>query len=174
MWGYTLISELELDASGSYVASPELLSRIVSELQCGLPLSDRPYREVANRLSISEKQLMNLLRGMLRDGSIRRIGVVPNHYALGYTHNLMTVWDVDDLHAERLGQKVGELCFVSHCYLRPRANAWPYNLFAMVHGKTQTEVDIQKQQICELLGDTCTDYSSLRSTKILKKTGLRI
>jgi DNA-binding Lrp family transcriptional regulator len=74
-------------------------------------------------------------------GIIRRIAIAPNHYALGMTANGMSVWDVEDAQAETLGAQVGALDFVSHCYLRPRAPVWPYNLFAMLHGTQRAEVE---------------------------------
>jgi hypothetical protein len=73
-----------------------------------------------------------------------------------------------------MGRKVGQLEFVSHCYHRPRhLPEWPYNLFAMVHGKTQEAVEKQIQQISELLNDSNLGCDVLYSTKILKKTGFR-
>ena len=69
---------------------------------------------------------------MLSSGIIRRIGAVPNHYRLGLKANGMTVWDVADEQADELGMQIGQLDFVSHCYLRPRhLPVWRYNLFAM-------------------------------------------
>jgi len=50
---------------------------------------------------------------------------------------------------------------------------WMYNLFAMVHGKSQQDVDQQIQQISDLLGDYNLGCDVLYSTKILKKTGFR-
>jgi DNA-binding Lrp family transcriptional regulator len=86
----------------------------------------------------------------------------------------MTVWNVADEIIDELGQKVGQLEFVSHCYHRPRhLPEWPYNLFAMVHGKTREDVDQQIQQITHLLGDANQGCDVLYSTKILKKTGFR-
>ena len=87
----------------------------------------------------------------------------------------MTVWDIDDEHIERLGKQVAELAFVSHCYQRPRHQPdWPYNLFAMIHSKTQQDADQQVAAIADLLGDCARGHEVLYSTKILKKTGLRI
>ena len=78
---------------------------------------------------------------MLASGIIRRIGAVPNHYRLGLTANGMTVWDVDEDKVIELGNIIGQLDFVSHCYQRPRhLPVWPYNLFAMVHGHDRDEV----------------------------------
>jgi DNA-binding Lrp family transcriptional regulator len=106
---------------------------------------------------------------------IRRIGAVPNHYALGYKANGMTVWDVPDEKVDELGERVGALDFVSHCYRRPRhLPEWPYNFFAMVHGHDKPEVEAQVHRIAELLGDADRGHDILFSTRILKKTGLRI
>jgi hypothetical protein len=77
--------------------------------------------------------------------------------------------------AADLGQKVGALEFVSHCYLRPRALPdWPYNLFAMVHGGDRAEVEDKRARIADLLGPGCRASDILYSTRILKKTGLRL
>jgi DNA-binding Lrp family transcriptional regulator len=59
------------------------------------------------------------MQRMLDTGVIRRIGAVPNHYAIGYTANGMSVWDVDDARIDELGARVGALEFVTHCYRRP-------------------------------------------------------
>ena len=86
----------------------------------------------------------------------------------------MSVWDVADDRASELGPRVGALEFVSHCYLRPRAEGWPYNLFAMIHGHDRPEVEAKRAEISALLGDACRESDILYSTRILKKTGLRL
>ena len=157
-------------------ARPDNIDRaIIEATQAGLPLVAQPYREIAERLGLAEADVMERISAMLQAGVIRRIGVVPNHYALGLAANGMSVWDVNDRRAERLGRAVGALDFVSHCYLRPRRlPVWPYNLFAMVHGKTRAEVEAKARVIGELLGSDCRSHDILYSTRILKKTGLRI
>ena len=77
--------------------------------------------------------------------------------------------------AEHLGTMVGALPEVTHCYRRPRhLPQWPYNLFAMVHGATREEVQAQAEHIAALLGAHCRGHDILFSTRILKKTGLRL
>jgi len=115
------------------------------------------------------------MQRMLETGVIRRIGAVPNHYRLGYKANGMTVWNVPDERVCELGKKIGALEFVSHCYHRPRhLPEWPYNLFAMVHGHDRDEVAGQIETIARLLGDADRGHDVLYSTRILKKTGLRL
>ncbi len=153
----------------------QLDRRIVLATQAGLPLDARPYHWLAAELGVEPDVLMERFRVMLHEGRIRRIGVVPNHYRLGYSANGMSVWDVPDEDIEAIGKQVGELDIVSHCYHRPRRLPdWPYNLFAMLHGHSQEEVRNKVEQIAQLLGDKARRHDVLFSTRILKKTGLRI
>lgn len=148
---------------------------IIVATQAGLPLVARPYHAIAETLQMDVAQVMARLRRMQASGVIRRLGVVPNHYALGYRANGMSVWDVPDDQVDRLGAAVGALDFVSHCYGRPRRlPLWPYNLFAMVHGKSRAEVASQVAMIASLLGAHARAHAILYSTRILKKTGLRL
>jgi len=87
----------------------------------------------------------------------------------------MSVWDVADDQVDELGEQIGRLAFVSHCYRRPRhPPQWPYNLFAMLHGKSREEVTAYAEEIRALLGEACRASDILYSQGILKKTGLRI
>lgn len=149
--------------------------RIVQATQAGLPLTPRPYHAVAEQLGVAPDDVMRRMQRMLDLGIIRRIGAVPNHYALGYRANGMTVWDVADDRVDELGERIGQLAFVTHCYQRPRhLPNWPYNLFAMVHGKARDEVEAKARLIAEVLGEASRGHDILYSSRILKKTGLRI
>jgi DNA-binding Lrp family transcriptional regulator len=153
----------------------DLERRLVVATQGGLPLVPRPYHVLAEQLGVPVEHVLARLSGMLERGIIRRIGAVPNHYAIGYTANGMSVWDVPDERIDELGARIGALEFVTHCYHRPRKlPAWPYSLFAMVHGSSREEVLAKVAQIAELLGADCRAHDVLFSTQILKKTGLRI
>ncbi|MHA7774642.1 siroheme decarboxylase subunit beta [Roseibium sp. M-1] len=148
---------------------------IVEATQAGLPLVPAPFAVVAENLGLSEAELIDRLKRLKEDGIIRRIGAAPNHYRLGMTANGMTVWNVVDAKVDALGEKVGALSFVTHCYRRPRALPdWPYNLFAMVHGENREEVMAKRTEIAALLGDAAQAGDILFSTRILKKTGMRL
>ena len=148
---------------------------IVRATQAGLPLCREPYRAVAEQLGLTTEEVLARLAHLLATGVIRRIGAVPNHYALGYRANGMSVWDVEDEMVSVLGPKVGALPAVSHCYRRPRhPPVWPYNLFAMVHARSRAEVESEVAAIADMLGSACRAHEVLYSTAILKKTGLRL
>jgi siroheme decarboxylase len=157
---------------------------LIVTTQGGLPLVARPYQVIGEQVGIAGDEVMRRLQALLDSGIIRRIGAVPNHYAIGWTANGMTVWDVADERVDELGARVGALEFVTHCYRRPRRVAstlgvralpdWPYNLFAMVHGASRAEVADKAAIIATLLGAACRAKEILFSTRILKKSGLRI
>jgi DNA-binding Lrp family transcriptional regulator len=149
--------------------------RIIAATQAGLPLVSEPYAQIADELGLIEDALCDRLRAMQASGVIRRIAVAPNHFKLGMTFNGMSVWNVADDQVAELGQMVGNLDGVTHCYERPRALPdWPYNLFAMLHGSSREDVEAQRVEIAALLGDACQGHDILYSTRILKKTGLRL
>jgi len=149
--------------------------QLVLATQAGLPLCPQPYDQIAADLQLPVEEVMWRLRRLLHLGVIRRIGAVPNHYRLGYRANGMSVWDVADERLGELGREVGALDFVSHCYHRPRRlPQWRYNLFAMVHGHSRDEVHEQVARIAALLGPASRAHTVLFSTRILKKTGLRL
>ena len=149
--------------------------RIMVATQAGLPLAARPYHAVAERLGLPPAEVMERIERMQQRGIIRRIGAVPNHYAVGVRANGMAVWDVDDREVDAVGRRVGALSFVSHCYRRRRhLPVWPYNLFAMMHGRTRDEVEARVREISALIGAAARTSDVLYSVRILKKTGMRI
>jgi DNA-binding Lrp family transcriptional regulator len=152
---------------------------LVVEIQDGLPITATPYRDVADALGTDVDWVVRTIKRFEIEGKIRRVGVVPNHYALGYTENGMTVWDVPDDVVDEVGPAVASLPFVTHCYRRPRhEGVWPYNVFAMTHGRSEAESDARIERVRETMADHWDvgddDWDTLFSTRILKKTGIRL
>lgn len=148
---------------------------IIRATQAGLPLVPQPYQAVADELGVAADEVMARIRRLLALGIIRRIGAVPNHYALGYRANGMSVWNIPDERVSICGQQVGALSFVSHCYHRARQLPdWPYNLFAMIHGRDRSAVEQRVETIAVLLKDDNLGHEVLYSTRLFKKTGLRL
>jgi DNA-binding Lrp family transcriptional regulator len=149
--------------------------RLVKATAAGLPLVPRPYEAVGAAIGMESAEVRRRLQALMDRGVIRRIGAVPNHYALGYRANGMSVWDVPDEKIAEIGVRVGALDFVSHCYERPRRLPdWPFNLFAMVHGRSRAEVEEKVAAIAALIGGDCRAHRVLYSSRILKKSGFRL
>jgi len=149
--------------------------RLILATQAGLPLTSRPFATVGAQLGIEESEVIERFKRLKAAGVVRRIAVVPNHYAVGYRANAMTVWDVPDDRIDEVGRRVGALDFVSHCYRRPRhIPAWRYNLFAMVHGRDREEAERRITKLRAVIGEDAEAHDVLWSRRILKKTGLRL
>ena len=152
---------------------------LVLAVQDGLPLTATPYADVADEIDQPVEWVLATLQRFDREGKVRRVGVVPNHYALGYTENGMTVWNVPDDRVDEVGPAVASLEFVTHCYERPRhEGVWSYNFFAMTHGRSEAESAERVEQVRETMADYWDviedDWDTLFSTQILKKTGIRL
>ena len=148
---------------------------VLLAIQDGLPLAPEPYRKVGERLGMSEERVMEVVRSLLDQGKIKRLGAVPNHYALGITANGMAVWQVPEDRVSEIGRRLGDMPEVSHCYRRPaRPPDWPYNLFAMVHGYSREEVRETVERIGRELGIDGYAHTVLFSTRLLKKRGTRV
>lgn len=175
-----LLCEIQMDSNNTQKIKQTMQldaidRRIIEHTQAGLALTPKPYHLVAEQLQIEVSDVMQRMQAMLEAGVIRRIAAVPNHYRLGFHANGMTVWDVPDHKVSHYGKLIGNLDFVSHCYERPRhLPEWPYNMFAMVHGPDRESVQDHIAEIGKILGGDNHACDVLYSSRILKKTGLRI
>jgi len=152
---------------------------LVLEIQGGLPITETPYADVADAIGADTEWVLSTIKRFDAEGKVRRVGAIPNHYALGYSENGMTVWDVPDDVIDEVGPAIAEFDFVTHCYERPRhEGVWPYNFFAMTHGRSEDESQQRIQQVHDRMTDYWDvdegDWDTLFSTRILKKTGIRL
>jgi DNA-binding Lrp family transcriptional regulator len=149
--------------------------RLIRVIQDGIPIESHPFRTIARRAERTEPRVLELCREMLSEGIIKRLGCVPNHYKLGVKGNAMTVFDVPDNVIDEVGQRLGRRDEVTHCYERPRHEpVWPYNLFAMVHAPTREKARRRVKEVLNEESLTSLPHEILFSSRLLKKTGLRL
>lgn len=149
----------------------ELEKAIVRELQGDLPLVKKPYQAIAERLGITEEELLQKMREMKERGIIRRLGVALCHREVGFVANAMVVWIVPEERAAEVGKLMAAFPEVSHCYQRPTYPDWPYNLFTMIHAKTVEECEKVAASISQAV--QVDDYQLLFSTEELKKSSMQ-
>ncbi len=149
----------------------EMDRKIVRELQNGLPLVSRPFKVVADKLGLSEDELIGRVRIFIKNGQIRRFGAVLRHQDLGFTANAMVVWDVPEEKVAEVGRAMADFEEVTHCYQRPRRPGWPYNLFTVVHGQSRDECVKIVEKLSRATG--MDRYNMLFSVAELKKNSMR-
>lgn len=148
--------------------------RLIAAIQGGLPLVSRPYAAVAERIGISEEQVIARIARLKEEGAIKRMGIVVRHQELGYTANAMVVWDVPDRRTAELGARLGKLECVTLCYERPRRlPRWPYNLFSMIHARSRPAVLDAVERIVRDLGLQQIPHQVLFSGRRFKQRGAR-
>ncbi len=145
--------------------------KVIRQIQGDLPLTPTPFHLLAQRLGWEEKELLRRIRRFIRRGRIRRFGAILRHQQAGYQGNAMVVWRVPEGQVERMGQAMGKFSAVSHCYFRPPLPHWPYNLYTMVHGRSESDCDREAQKIAEQTG--LKHYRLLFSKKEHKKSSMR-
>jgi len=122
---------------------------------------------MANRVGIDTKELLAVLDNWKREGKLRRIGGIVDHFKVGFSAGAMVVWQVEPERVERVGKILANFKEVSHAYERKISENWPYNIYTMVHGADMPEVE----QTAGLMSQECgvCNYRILATERELKK-----
>lgn len=143
---------------------------VIKALQKDIDIVAEPFADITEVLGITHEKLFEIATELKESGVMRRFATILNHRKAGFGANAMSVWSVPEEKGEEIGRQLAEFSAVSHCYLRPRYPNWPYNLFAMVHAKTQEECDTLIEEMAQETG--LKEYGKLYSTREFKKQRL--
>jgi DNA-binding Lrp family transcriptional regulator len=141
---------------------------LLSLLSRDLGRSAAPYAEMARKLGWTEEEVLKRVDELRAQGVIRRLGAVLVHQRAGFPANAMVVWQVEPERLDEAGRALGALEGVSHCYWRAEAPGWPYNLYTMVHARSQGELQAAVESMAALA--RAADWRTLGSLQELKKT----
>ncbi|WP_298421451.1 Lrp/AsnC family transcriptional regulator [Rhodoblastus sp.] len=148
---------------------------LLAALDSGLPLCQKPYAEIASRLGWPEDQVIARLGDLVEAGTIKRLGLVVKHHALGFRANAMVVWDVADEALPDAARVLTEAASVTLCYERPRrAPVWRYNLFSMIHGRDRDIVRGEVAALAERIGGASRGHEILFSRRCFRQCGARL
>jgi DNA-binding Lrp family transcriptional regulator len=129
-------------------------------LQDGLPISPRPFADLAESLGADEDSVLRELRQLKEAGIIRRIGPAVNARALGRASTLVTA-HVPDEDVRAVTGAVNALQGVSHNYLRKHH----YNLWFTLQASSPNEID---RTLASLSGRSGVDFHSLPVERTFK------
>lgn len=141
---------------------------VLVRLQDGIPLCPRPFDEMARDLAMDEAELLERVRRLQAEGIIRRLGPRVRHHRVGIEGNIMVVWQVPDERKQEVGELFAASQHVSHCYLRPPFEGFPYNLYTMIHARDTVAAEAIVAELAKLSG--LSDYLLLPTVRELKKT----
>ena len=146
--------------------------QLIAAVQAGLPIVARPYAVIAERLSLTEQEVISRLSYLKTQGLLKRWGVVVKHRQLGYLANAMIVMNVPDELVTEIGRQLSQQECVNLCYQRPRqSEVWPYNLYCMIHGKSREGVLQQWAVVQQACGLTAFATEILFSRRCFKQRG---
>lgn len=146
--------------------------RIIRCIQEDLPLVKRPFLAWASSLPLKEDYLIDWIKSRLKRGIIRRFAALLRHRKVGFLANAMIAWKCPSEIIDRQGQFLASQPEVTHCYRRVPAPGWPYNLYAMVHGRNR---DACNRVINRLTSECGLDQGNiLYSARELKKERLKL
>ncbi|MCX7780450.1 MAG: AsnC family transcriptional regulator [Negativicutes bacterium] len=145
--------------------------RIIAALQDDLPITPRPYREIAERVGVGEREIIERLRRYRQQGYLRKMGAVLRHREVGFFANALCAWRIPPDKIAEAGEKMSSCSAVTHCYARETHSDWPYNLYVMLHAQTREECRAQAAELARITG--YDDYIMLFSTKEWKKSNVR-
>ncbi|MEZ0322839.1 MAG: Lrp/AsnC family transcriptional regulator [Hydrogenothermaceae bacterium] len=149
----------------------DIHKKILLYIQEDIPISIEPFKEMTQKLGIDYIRFFEEVKNLLNAGYIRRFASILNHRKAGFKYNAMVVWNVPDHRVDEVGEIIASYSAVSHCYQRPRYKDWNYNIFSMIHGKTEGEVELIIDSISKEVG--IKDYKKLYSTKEFKKSRIK-
>jgi DNA-binding Lrp family transcriptional regulator len=145
--------------------------RIIFHLSGDLDHSARPYAALADKLGLTEDEVLEAVRRFQAQGWIRRFGAILGHQKSGFKANAMVAWLVKPEEIEAKGERLAGLAYVSHCYQRRTAPNWPFNLYTMIHAESQERLGVFLAEMTEIC--RASDWQVLESLQEFKITCLR-
>jgi len=143
----------------------------IRELQEDIEIVPQPFAGVAERLGVSQQEVLAWLQEAKAVGWLRRFAAILRQRQAGYVANGMVAWQVPEDSIEKTAMVAASLPQVSHCYQRPTYPDWPYNLFTIIHAKSKESCQAIVRKISQEAG--VSDYVILFSTKEYKKERLK-
>jgi len=142
---------------------------LARRIQGDLPIEKRPFRAIGETIGLGEEDVISAI-GHLKDlGVIRKFAAIVRHRRVGYERNAMVVWSVPVEKCESVGKRFAAFKEITHCYERAPAFKGKYNLFTMIHFRTDSAQNFI-QELATLSG--IDDFLILESEEEYKKSSM--
>ncbi|MEF3696757.1 siroheme decarboxylase subunit alpha [Desulfolutivibrio sp.] len=133
---------------------------ILSEIQSGFPLCERPYAAIGEKVGLTEAETLARVRALKQKGVIRRIGASFQSRKLGFLSTLCAAQVPED-RIEAFVAEVNRHPGVTHNYLR----AHPYNVWFTLIGPGR---DSMRDTLAAIHAATGIEILNLPAEKLFK------
>ncbi|SET09053.1 transcriptional regulator, AsnC family [Natronincola peptidivorans] len=116
--------------------------RILTHIQKDFPIDSRPYKEIGDKLGISEQEVMDRVKHLKETGIIRRIGGVFDSRKLGY-HSTLCALQVAEENLQETADRINAIPGVTHNYIRDHQ----YNMWFTLIGPSEEYLEKTLQDI---------------------------
>ena len=154
---------------GIYMIQLDAIDKnILNMIQLDFPMGVHPFEELSDRLDISEKELLQRLERLNREGALRRIGPIINTKKTGGISTLVAI-KVPDSKINEIAKRINEHPEVSHNYLRHA----DYNIWFTLSAPSREHLDHIINTLKNETGYPVIDLPTIRLFKIGVKFNVR-
>ena len=141
--------------------------KVLKALIEGIPLTPQPFKEIAEKISLSEEEVIEITKKLLEKKIIRRLGATIRHNLIGYSSNALVAWKIPEEEIDKIGKFLAKKPFISHCYVRKPLVDWPYNLYTMFHAKDEESLLKLIHEVAQEIN--CKNYEILITEKEIER-----
>lgn len=142
---------------------------LLQNTQNGIELVDKPFKNIGDKIGLSEEDVISKLNKLKDNGIIRRFGASINNRKAGIKANGMVVWKIPKNRIKEIGEIFSKNENVTHCYTRTIIpDRWLYNMFTVIHSQEYSIVESIVNEMSKSVG--IDEYDILFSTREFKKT----
>jgi DNA-binding Lrp family transcriptional regulator len=124
IWRKTNGAFINLKGQGAMHRVDKLYNQIINILQDDFPVNTKPFQIIAEKLQISEDELLNRIRILQKCGLIRRIGGIMDSRKLGF-YSTLCACKVEQDRLEEVASIINLQKQVTHNYIRDHElNMW--------------------------------------------------
>jgi DNA-binding Lrp family transcriptional regulator len=135
--------------------------KILNAIQSDFPIVARPYRELGKSVNLSEEEVFERVKGLKKEGVIRRIGGNFHSRTLNFTSTLCAA-KVPEERITRFVEVVNSYPGVTHNYLRNHE----YNVWFTFIAPSTEEIENSLDKISEITG--VKEVYSLPALRVFK------
>jgi|YelNatPaOPRAMG01_1025707.scaffolds.fasta_scaffold11772_9 DNA-binding Lrp family transcriptional regulator len=142
----------------------EIDRELLQILQDDFPMVSRPWKEVGDKLNISEDEVIARLKRLREDGVIQKVGPVLDSSKIGLTATTLVAMKIPESRVDTVSRIINQYSNVSHNYLRDHE----YNLWFTMTASDNEELSALLNEITEKTGVAQDDILNLPTLQRFK------